>query len=711
MWIERLRIQGYPPFNDEQDVSLATGLWVILGANDSGKTRLTQAIQNALFGFDAKANGFDEGFTEIIFHIGARCFVIRRDLPPGRVVISERTSQGLQVLHDETLGETGAEERLFAALGAIFGISAEAIWLRSGLVQNGDLSTELDESVRSWLVGNPQGDEEAILARVEKDLVQLSGSNGQPGELEQVRREIRERETLLAKWEGMAARWAGARDSWQVKAREHEGAIERARVQTDLLQNLERFLNLAQERAQLENSLVELREDRDRIRRHMEAQEQARALLENQYADFLNAPDDIEDGIHSWIEGTNRLQAVDRDITRMVGAAKALPPSRTARNGLIAAAGMGLLSWLAGMGAGEPRLGVYLFPLFASAGFAIVWAMERSSERVRSSHAAEMKRLDTERKEAAASLEASRRALGKLAEYESPAALRRHFRGYMEVQEKLERARTLSSRTRPLGEIMDAYEKVLSELQVLDTESRNLVAQAQYLSGQDADLTSLQRRVETVRRERDEAEGEAQRLEREAQVLGGDMQNFEKESPEPGRVAEELETLRAKESDLARRESAAKVAAEMLREALRDYQEDHFNRVALRAGQFLDRLSGGRYRELRFSAVSEPEIRVDGVWTRADLLSGATREQLHFCIRLALSEDGAIDRALPIVFDEPFRGWDDGHVDAAHRLLATLGNAGRQCVVLGSDRRLANWGARLISLDGSTTVTRELRAA
>jgi len=76
-----------------------------------------------------------------------------------------------------------------------------------------------------------------------------------------------------------------------------------------------------------------------------------------------------------------------------------------------------------------------------------------------------------------------------------------------------------------------------------------------------------------------------------------------------------------------------------------------------------------------------------------------------------LSEDGAVERALPIVFDEPFRSWDDGHVEEARRLLVSLGDAGRQCIVLGSDRRLSGWGARLISLDGSTTVTRELRAA
>ena len=710
MWIERFRIQGFPPFHDEQDLSLSSGLWVIQGSNDSGKTRLVEAIRGAFFGFDRNTLGLEDGMSEVTFHVGPRCFILRRDLPPSRVVLSERTSLGDQVLHDEQIAEAGAEERLFAALASILGISAEAIWLRSGMMKNGELATELDEAVRAWLVGNPQGEEEAMLARVEKDLARLAGSNGQPGELERVCRDVSERETLLSRWQSMAARWAEARDLWQQKDQERQSAVERARIQSDLLLNLERFEHLAQERAHLENSLVELREDRDRIRRHLEAQEQARALLEGQYLDFLNAPDDIEDGIHSWIEGTNRLQSVDREIARLEETITTLPRSRTARNGLIAAAGMGVLSWLAGMGAAEPRLGVFLFPLFASAGFAIVWALERSSERVRAAHSTEKNRLLRERAEAAASLDAARRALGKLADCESPAALRRHFRGYMEVQEKLERARTLASRMRPLGEIMDEYEEVLSQLQVLDTESRDLVGHAQYLAGQDADLAALKKRVETVRQERDEAEGLAQRLEREIQGLRGDLEGFEKESPDPGRVAEELEALRAQESDLSRREGAARVAADMLREALRDYQEDHVNRVALRAGQLLDRLSGGRYRELRFSMTSQPEIRVDGVWTPAALLSGATRDQLHFCIRIALSEDGSGDRGLPIVFDEPFRGWDDGHVVEAHRILASVGEA-RQCLVLGSDRRLSSWGARMISLDGSTTVTREMRAA
>jgi uncharacterized protein YhaN len=711
VWIERLRVQGFPPFQDEQDLSLEAGLWVLMGANESGKTRLTEAIRGAIFGFDARSGEWDEGFTEITVHVGARCFLIRRELPPSRVTISERTAQGVEVLHDERLGETGSEERLFAALGTLFGISAETIWLRSGLVQNGNLITELDEAVRSWLVGNPQGDEEAILARVEEDLAHLAGKDGQPGELERVRREIADRESLLARWQGVASRWGEARETWQAKEGELRGATERARSQGDLLQNLERFEHLAQERARLENSLVELREDRDRIRRHLETEEQARALLESQYAEFLNAPDDIEDGIHSWIEGSNRLQSVERDIVRLEGATAALPPSRTTRNGIIVAAGMGVLSWLAGMGAGEPRLGMFLFPLFASAGFGIVWAMERSSERVRAAHAAERARLNSEREEAAASLDAARRALGKLSQFESPAALRRHFRGYMEVQEKLERARTLSSRLRPLSVTMDEYEDVLSQLQVLDTETRDLVAHAQYLSGQDADLAALKKRVETVRRERDEAEGEAQRLERETQRLHADLGSLEKESPEPGRVAEELETLRAQETDLARREAAARVAAEMLRDALRDYQEDHLARVALRGGQLFERLTGGKYRGLRFNPDSEPEVRVDGAWTDPACLSEGAREQIHFCIRIALSEDGSAERALPIVLDEPFRGWDDARVAEAHRLLVELGQAGRQCLVLGSDARLTGWSGRSITLDGSTSVTRELRAA
>lgn len=709
MWIERLRLAGFPPFDEEKTFTFSRRRTVVAGTNGSGKTRLVEAARGAFFGF-APGGAPASGFIEITFHLGPRSFVLRREFAAGRITLGERRSDGLDLRHDETGIDPGAEERLRKALAALLGAS-EDVWVRSGLVRDGLLETQLDEAVRAWLVGNPQGDEEAILTRVEADLERLSGRDGEPGEVERVRAEIQIRESLLARWEESVARSGESRELLHEKEARRLAAWERAQEHGTMLDSLERFEHLAEERARLENALVELREDRDRIRRHVEAEEQSHALLETQYADFLNAPEDIEDNIHAWIEGANRLQAVERDVARLEVAGASLPPSRVARNGLMAAAGLGLLAWFAGMGAGEPRLGVLLFPLFASAGFALVWALERSSERLRAAHAAEVLRLETERMEATASLEAARRGLGRLANADSPATLRRQFRGYMELQEKLDRARSLAARLRPLSEIMDDYEEVLSELQVLDTETRNLVAQAKFLSGLDADLGALRRRVESVRLERDEAQGEAQRIAAEIEEIRKELHFLGGEEPEPGRVAEELTALKTSLSDLTRREAAARVAAGMLRDALRDYQEDHLARVAERAGRFFAALSKGSFHEFRLTEGPEPEVRGEGAWVPVSALSRAVRDQLFFALRLAVSEDGAGDRGLPVILDEPFRGWDDERMEEAWRLLGSLVEAGRQCIVLGADPRLLDRDGVLIRLERPDESTQILRAA
>jgi chromosome segregation ATPase len=709
MWIESLRLRGYPPFEGEKTFLFARGRTVVTGPNASGKTRLVEAVRGTFFGFPEAAIS-EDGFTEVVFHLGSRSFVLRREFDSCRIILGERTNRGEEIRHDGGSTDPDAEERLRATLAALLGTS-EDVWMSSGFVRDGILETHLDEAVRAWLVGNPQGDEEAILAQVEGDLARLSGVDGQSGELGGVRVEIAKRESLLAFWQESAADTAQAREAWQETEAARQAAALRAQEHQSIFESLERFDHLSQERGRVENVLVELREDRDRIRRHLEAEEQSRSLLETQYADFLNAPDDIEEGIHLWIESTNRLQSAERERARLNSATATIPPARVARNGVIAASGLGLLSWFAGMGAGEPKLGVFLFPLFASAGFAIVWALERSSERVRLAHAAERNRVEIECRESEASLEAARRALGKLAAVESPAAIRKQFRGYMEVQEKLERARSLAARLRPLSVIMDDYEEVLSQLQVLDTETRDLVAQARYLSGLDADLSALRNRVEMAQRERDEAKGEAERLTREAEDLRAQFEPVGGGHPEPGRVAEELETFRATLADLTRREAAARVAADMLREALHEYQEDHLERVAVRATQFFESLSQGQYRELRFAGGLEPEVRGEGAWIPVAGLSRAVRDQLFFALRLAVSEDGAGDRGLPLILDEPFRGWDEGRVEEARRLLGTLAGAGRQCIILGSDPRLLGWEGDCIRLERPDESVQALRAA
>ena len=80
-------------------------------------------------------------------------------------------------------------------------------------------------------------------------------------------------------------------------------------------------------------------------------------------------------------------------------------------------------------------------------------------------------------------------------------------------------------------------------------------------------------------------------------------------------------------------------------------------------------------------------------------MSRETRDQLHFAYRLALHEEVNGERALPLVLDEAFLGWDDERLARARELVESAVEGGYQAIVLGADPRLADWGHSVIFLD------------
>jgi hypothetical protein len=307
----------------------------------------------------------------------------------------------------------------------------------------------------------------------------------------------------------------------------------------EILQNTIRFEHLTRERQQLENSLVELKEERDRTRKYVESQEQAKARLQREYPGFLHSSTDLQAEIQAWIDSAHRFQSLNRDLDRVRRAIQRLSPIRTIQNGGIAGILLGVLAWIICQGSGAPRLGLMLFPFFSAIGFGMVWYMDRAAQRVRISHQEEEKRIEEERDAADRVHAETRERLGTLSEYETPEELRDAFRGYMELQERLERAVVVSATYRSLSEVQNDYEGVFGELQVLDTQTRHLVAQARYLSGMDAKPQVLLHKIAKSRREGAEAKAhldqltpQVEKLREELKTVQDDADSGEPVSPD-----------------------------------------------------------------------------------------------------------------------------------------------------------------------------------
>jgi uncharacterized protein YhaN len=694
------------PNGVEHTARFGRGLGVILGGSESGKTRLASVLFETLFGprVGCRTEGCPPvsggvAWAEVTFHIGRRRFLLRQGFLRGSVLLVEERADGgstKKVWFKGTSSDPGHEAAWRRALHGLLGVSDGGAWADSGFVLQGDLT------LRPGSTGNPGGEGGghpearealAVLEAEHRTLVGGAGSS-RPGTLEETLAELEQRRGEAAQWEERAAQL------WSLEEERARLEVERAQAeresaeQEEMLQNLKRFEELTQDRTRLEENLGQLRGEQNRIRKQVEAVEAGEARLEADFADFLDAPGDLEECVHAWSESATRLRDVEMDLARVEDAAASLPRSHARRTGLLAAAALGALVWLACLGADAKTVGFILSPLFAGGGYGAVWYLDRNAQRLRLRQEQDLVRLSAEHDEVARREREARSGLGRLSRLDDPSALRAAYRRYTEARGALDRARTARDSHRPLLEVVDAYEQVFADLQLLDTQTRDLVARARYLSGLDANAQVLAVEMDKAR-----SRGEAARARCAwaAEVLvdvQGDMARLESEVPAPGWLAEDLARLEARAERLERRAEATRIAADVLQECMREFQDEFLDRLAERASVHLAALTDGRFTGVRFGGVERMEARqAAGEWCEDIRLSGVTRSALHLAVRIAIAEGVSGDRALPIVLDEPCAAWDEERLAGAHRAFAALARAGRQVVVLSADERLAGWEA------------------
>jgi len=705
MWIERVRIRGWGGFDEEAAFSLDRRSTVVLGENESGKTSLASALGAAFFG--AQETPFQhegESWAELDLRVDAREITLRRDFQAGTVRLAERRPD------PRTLVEGTDEEALRSALQDL-GVPDAAAWKRAAFVLQGDLAAGIDTRVSDWVSGNGDGAHQVALSRLEAQRRELAGDGGaRPGRIEEIQQELSVRRDDLGGWESRAARIREATSEIQALGRDKQRAEASARERGEVLDNLIRFQELTRERARQEEGLATLRQERDRTRRQVESVERVEADLEQEFPDFLNAPMDLEDIIHSWMESATRLRHLQSDQERAAHALHGLPRTRTRRNGGLAALALAGLGWLACVGAGAGTLGLFFVPFFAAAGYGAVWYLDLNADRLRRERAQEIERLGEEREEMERRERDARNRLGMLGRFSNPLILRKEFRRFLEARSDLERAKGARDSQRPLSEVVNAYEEVLNALQVIDTETRDLVVRARYLSSLDGSPQAMTEELEKASIRQEEVRTEVEALTGQAEQLEAELARLEAETPDPARLAEDIRRLEEEERRVAGEASALEEALRSVRRAVESYQAGHLDRLARGTAQLFHAFSLGRFSEVRFTAGHEPEARGEGApWTPCSRMSRGTRDQLFLALRLALIE--SLGESVPVVLDEVFPLWDDARLEEARRVLADRAEKGSQILIATRDTRLTRWTKKVVRLKAPQTGESGLRAA
>ncbi len=147
---------------------------------------------------------------------------------------------------------------------------------------------------------------------------------------------------------------------------------------------------------------------------------------------------------------------------------------------------------------------------------------------------------------------------------------------------------------------------------------------------------------------------------------------------------DELELLRE-------RADAATQAWILLGEAIEEFRSTHQVRLGERLDILFRRITRRDGRKVELDSKLEIGILEDGHASREGQLSQGARDQLAFCLRLAVAELVAGEVVLPLILDDPFVHSDAERLERIGEALAEA-SRDRQIVLLTQDERLLKWG-------------------
>jgi len=275
---------------------------------------------------------------------------------------------------------------------------------------------------------------------------------------------------------------------------------------------------------------------------------------------------------------------------------------------------------------------------------------------------------------------------------------------------------------------LEAWQEYLS----VQRNSQALATRISDLAGEEADRKELERRAKGLSlnlhaakerlstlepyRVRDHAE--FARMERDSAKKDGElaelrnkksraMARMENARFDPG----QLISLEEEEAELAERlahwERQLRVhekALEVLQEAAGAVIKKAGQVIEKQIGPIISEVTGGRYEKVRADndlclSVLHPAA---GDWVGTDVLSLATREQLHFAARLALVKLITNGKNPPLLLDDPFSHYDSERLERAMKVAREYA-ATNQVIVFSATDRYDRWADKVICLEPAST--------
>jgi DNA repair exonuclease SbcCD ATPase subunit len=707
MRLERVVIEGFGPLSGYEAALESKRLNLIIGPNESGKSSFAQAVVAVIFGFAShEAEALSRPWSgarhaaSVTLRAANDRYRIHRRFDTHDVEVARLGAEGDEAV--ETIfrgsanprGRSSDLEHYEELLRAWFGFTDPRLFRESVFVHENALETEVSPELRHLVSGAVEADyqqiQDALLTRL--DLL----TKEHPFDPRARKRVNRSIESRVARLEELRARRSRAEvtlGEGVTRQKEHDELDTlildlRADLagKEQLLADMSAWVSLHEEQRKFLKRAPAVGSELVSARRARNAVEDVDRRVGQSLGYLANAPEEVEaDLIRLGMLRTQRGRHQKSAEDERGNLSNARPVSRVFAVGVtvvLAAVSAGVTYGLTkqlGLALGAMALG-------AVTGLLLSRAFGQNTERARVLSEAQVKLSDENIRTISHEIDQIEIRMNPFIAgrtVEVVLADAKQYRAAM--QERREHAAVMHSL--PTPERLEAEAREIDEaVASLRSKEKLLLQQSPFLAPLKEDPLKIAEASDRLTRD---VNALRTRLDAAQEALDGVLRRGGGDAD-----AENLESLGeaiALEADSLTRETknrdALLVALEVLRDAVREYQEQHVGRIAENAGATLARLTEGRYGSVALDAEFNATL---AMGTRGAIpiesLSRGARDAFYLSLRAAIAHELAAREPLPLLLDDPL-----AHLDEERRgsLLAYLEELSTevQVILLTHDRR------------------------
>ena len=713
--LKRLLLSRYGLFDGEVEIEFSgSGIDLIIGDNESGKSTLMDGILSVLFGTKREERGDltpwsgssgGQGTVEIETDNILR---IQREVDSQHTTVTANPEEAPLELFNDKASPQGKKEltHYLKIIGEKVGVRDRDLLESLTFVRQNQMETELGEKIREIISGSGKGDYKKAIDKLIGEADSLTADvpwakkKRQDKQLEKLEHELYElRENLemalRVREEGGDIEGELSRSGVERKELEAVIKIEKDK-QKDLIkynESLEEYDRALENEKKLSGEIEDIGKQRSKLEELEEKRKDGRVAalssLEGSPEEELKELKSLAKEVETVKNKIESLNDTGGDVERELTAAWKVALT-------VAAAALGVLI-------GQMYDSTHLSSLLAVL-LAVITLLILTKLKFRFGRSGE--------------------TAGRLKQMED------NLDDHMKRQDELKLKFDILLNNNDISELL----KVLDDMRKWDTISETT---AEFLKGKKpleeleesakrlrqtirlklGELESLEEKIpELLKTERKQGDSKALEAEQKQKVeeLSGKLQSLrelahesEKDLAERrGRgignvdlLEREIAGLEEKIEEMTVESDALKLAIHTLEESVEEFQETHHGRLGERISEWFGRFTGGKYSGVTLDDDWAPMITTSGgKRIEPEILSTGARDQLYFAMRLSLAELMSKDVNLPIVLDDPFVHYDDKRLETSKNILTEISRE-HQVILFTHSPSYAGWGNVALDLN------------